>query len=92
MTGFLGEPTSPLTKPEKPDFFLRMLPILGSPILGSLASSENLLGPETGCSTTLVSVGFSLGVGWSMVVNAFGWGADEVITNVSVLALTKGGG
>lgn len=40
MSGFLGEPTRLVMKPVKPDFFLNT-----DGILGSFASSENLLGP-----------------------------------------------
>ena len=47
MRGFLGDPTKLFIKPEKPDFFLRT-----PPILGSLASSENRLG-ATGVASTL---------------------------------------
>src|SRR5690242_13782548 len=44
MTGFLGVPTSPLTKPEKPDFFLRT-----PGIFASLASSEYRFSAGGGC-------------------------------------------
>ena len=46
MTGFLGDPTSVLMRPEKPDFFLK------TPGLGSFVSSEYLLGPVNWLSPT----------------------------------------
>lgn len=84
MIGFLGDPTSPLTKPEKPDFFLKTLPILGS-----LVSSEKRLGGGTALSITLVSPVFSLATGYSV---GLGWAGDGLMINVSVFALIRGGG
>lgn len=54
MVGFLGEPTRLVMKPVKPDFFLRT-----DGILGSFASSENLLGPFNWFSDTLAPCDFS---------------------------------
>lgn len=83
MTGFLGDPTRPLTKPEKPDFFLR------TATLGSLASSEKRFELET--STTLASCGFSA-MEESDDMNVAEWGTVGLMTRVSVFDFVKGGG
>jgi len=83
MMGFFGEPTRPLTKPENPDFFLR------TATLGSFASSENLLEPDT--SITFASCVLSAALG-SADTNVAEWGTIGLMIRVSVFDLTNGGG